>query len=144
MAAPEETLPLPWDGFRIPRMTELDLAASGITNVIWATSYAFDFSLVKLPILDRDGFPIRTGGATPYPGLCFVGLPWLPNAKSGLLYGVGDGARSIAKAIMEREDGLSRDHTRKAAYIEPLRSISWTRLTTKTCSLMSLTTSTVA
>jgi putative flavoprotein involved in K+ transport len=77
--------------------------AGGITNVIWATSYAFDFSLVKLPVLDQDGFPIQTGGITAYPGLYFVGLPWLPTAKSGLLYGVGDNASSIAGNIMVRD-----------------------------------------
>jgi putative flavoprotein involved in K+ transport len=115
MVAPEETLPALRDGFHTPLTTELDLAASRITNVIWATSYAFDFSLVKLPVLDADGFPIQMGGITAYPGLYFVGLPCLPTAKSGLFYGVGDGARSIAKAIMDREDDFSRAQTRRAA-----------------------------
>jgi len=106
MVAPEDTLPVLRDGFRIPLLTELDLGRAGLTNIIWATSYAFDFSLVKLPVLDRDGFPIQTGGATAYPGLYFVGLPWLPTAKSGLLYGVGDNARSIARNILARERDL--------------------------------------
>ena len=70
----------------------LDLSRSGITKVIWATSYAFDFSLVKLPVLDADGFPIQAAGVSAYRGLYFVGLPWLPTAKPGLLYGVGDNA----------------------------------------------------
>src|SRR5262249_7596640 len=82
MAAPEETLPALRDGFATPLMRHLDLELSGIANLIWATSYAFDFSLVRLPILDGDGFPIQTGGITAYPGLYFVGLPWLPPAKS--------------------------------------------------------------
>jgi putative flavoprotein involved in K+ transport len=103
MAAPEEMLPMLRDGFRAPLTTELDLAVSGITNVIWATSYAFDFSLVKLPVFDEDGFPNQTGGITAYPGLYLVGLPWLPTAKSGLLYGVGDNASSIARNILARD-----------------------------------------
>ena len=115
MAAPEEKLPVLRDGFETPLMTELDLERSGITNVIWATSYAFDFSLVKLPVLDSDGFPIQTGGVTAFPGLYFVGLPWLPAAKSGLLYGVGDSARSIVKNIAERNDGLGESRLRGAA-----------------------------
>jgi len=113
MVAPEETLPELRDGFRAPLMTELDLGLSGITNVIWATSYAFDFSLVKLPILDKDGFPIQTGGVTTYPGLYFVGLPWLPTAESGLLYGVGESARFIARAIKQRDRDV--DDIRRAA-----------------------------
>ncbi len=106
IAAPEEKLPVLRDGFQTRLISDIDLELNGITNVIWATSYAFDFSLVKLPVLDRDGFPIQTGGVTAYPGLYFVGMPWLPTAKSGLLYGVRDTARSIAKNIMERNIGF--------------------------------------
>jgi hypothetical protein len=36
---------------------------------------------------------------TDYPGLFFVGLPWLHNAKSGLIYGVGEDAAYIAQRI---------------------------------------------
>jgi putative flavoprotein involved in K+ transport len=36
---------------------------------------------------------------TEYPGLFFVGLPWLHNAKSGLIYGVGEDAGYVAQAI---------------------------------------------
>src|SRR5262249_50575804 len=106
MAAPEEKLSVLRDGFQAPLVVDLDLERSRITNVIWATSYAFDFSLVKLPVLDSDGFPVQTGGVTAFPGLYFVGLPWLPAAKSGLLYGVGESASSIAKDIMERNSLL--------------------------------------
>jgi putative flavoprotein involved in K+ transport len=99
MLAPEETLPILRDGFATPLLSELDLSASDITTVIWATSYRFDFSIVHLPVLDADGFPIQSRGVTDYPGLYFVGLPWLHNAKSGLLYGVGDDAAYIARII---------------------------------------------
>ena len=103
MMAPEEKLLTLRDGFRAPLTRELDLSVSGITNIIWATSYAVDFSLVKLPVFDPDGFPIQNSGVTAYPGLYFVGLPWLPTAKTGLLYGVGDNARFVAKTIGERD-----------------------------------------
>jgi putative flavoprotein involved in K+ transport len=99
MAASEETLPALRDGFEQPPLTELDLGAADITNVVWATGYEFDFSLVKLPIFDADGYPIQTRGVTEYPGLFFVGLPWLHNVKSGLIHGVGEDARYVAEAI---------------------------------------------
>src|SRR5262245_5433088 len=51
MVAPKESLPTLRHGFQTPLVTDLDLASNGITNVVWATSYAFDFSLVKLPVL---------------------------------------------------------------------------------------------
>jgi putative flavoprotein involved in K+ transport len=102
--APEETLPALTDGFAQPVLTELDLKAAGITNVIWATGYNFDFSIVRLPVVDGDGFPIQTRGVTAYAGLFFVGLPWLHTAKSGLIYGVGEDASYIADRIAERRD----------------------------------------
>jgi putative flavoprotein involved in K+ transport len=102
ISAPEETLPLLRDGLDQKILTELDLTASGITNVIWATGYSFDFSLVELPVTDHDGFPIQTRGVSAYPGLFFVGLPWLHTAKSGLIYGLAEDARYIADRIAER------------------------------------------
>ena len=104
MTAPEETLPVLSDGFAQPLLTKLDLAAAGIANVIWATGYSFDFSMVRLPVVDEDGFPIQTRGVTAYPGLFFVGLPYLYTAKSGLIYGVAQDASYIADRIAERHD----------------------------------------
>ena len=99
MPAPEEALPVLRDGFEQPLLTELNLVAANIANVIWATSYEFDFSMVKLPIFDADGYPIQARGITEYPGLFFVGLPWLHNAKSGLIFGVGGDAAYVAETI---------------------------------------------
>jgi putative flavoprotein involved in K+ transport len=96
MSAPAETLRVLRDGFDQRIMTELDLAAAGVTNVIWATGYTFDFSMIALPVTDDDGFPIQTRGVSAFPGLFFVGLPWLHTAKSGLIFGVSEDARYIA------------------------------------------------
>jgi putative flavoprotein involved in K+ transport len=85
MAAPTETLPVFTDGFAQPTQCALGLRMAGITNVIWATGYAFDFSMIRLPILDADGYPIQTRGVTAYPGLFFVGLPWLHSALESSL-----------------------------------------------------------
>jgi len=49
---------------------------------------------VKLLILDGDGFPIQTSGVTNYPGLYFVGMPWMPTERPGFLLGVGERQRS--------------------------------------------------
>jgi putative flavoprotein involved in K+ transport len=104
MPAPAESLPILRDGFDQRILTKLDLAAGGITNVIWATGYAFDFSMIALPVTDGDGFPIQTRGVTAFPGLFFVGLPWLHTAKSGLIFGVSEDARYIADRIAARRD----------------------------------------
>jgi len=100
--APLETLPKLNDGFEAEEILTLDLITSGITSVIWATGYKFNFSFVKLPIFDQDGFPVQKRGVTEYPGLYFVGLPFLHTFKSGLLAGVGDDAAHVAEQISSR------------------------------------------
>jgi putative flavoprotein involved in K+ transport len=97
--APEEHLPRIEDGYDLEQLTELDLQLADIKTVIWATGYSFDFGMVKIPIFDRDGYPIHQRGVSDRPGLHFVGLPWLHNAKSGLLFGLSQDAAHIAAAI---------------------------------------------
>ena len=101
--APIETLPALTDGYEAEMIPELDLEAAGITSVIWATGYKFDFSLVKLPAFDEDGYPVQKRGVTEYPGLYFIGLPFLYTLKSGLLSGVGDDAAYVVSSITARE-----------------------------------------
>ncbi len=97
--APLESLPELRDGYEAEEIGELDLQGAGITTIIWAMGYRFDFSLVRLPVFDGDGYPIQKRGVTAYPGLFFMGLPWLYKQKSGLLVGVGEDAEFIASVI---------------------------------------------
>jgi putative flavoprotein involved in K+ transport len=83
----------------------LDIAAQGIGAVIWATGYGFDFDWVDLPAFDRSGAPVQRRGASPVPGLYFIGLPWLHRAKSSFLCGLGEDAARIAAMIDGDEDG---------------------------------------
>jgi putative flavoprotein involved in K+ transport len=80
----------------------LNLTAHGIGTVLWATGYAFDFSLVRLPVADADGYPIQTRGVTRFEGLYFLGMPWLYSRRSGLLFGVGEDAAFLAEHIAAR------------------------------------------
>jgi putative flavoprotein involved in K+ transport len=102
MRAPEEMLPAHRDGFEQREISKLDLKDANVSTVIWATGYSFDFSLVKLPIFDAEGYPIQKRGVTEHPGLYFMGLPWLHNAKSGLLFGLAQDASHIAAAINDQ------------------------------------------
>ena len=97
--APKEDVPQLRDGYAAAVIEELDLKSAGIHTIIWAMGYSFDFGLVHLPIFEANGFPIQQRGVTEVPGLYFVGLPWMPGQKSGLLLGVGDNAALIAGAI---------------------------------------------
>lgn len=99
LCAPPEAVPQLRDGYEQAQITELDLNAAGISTVIWATRYTFDFSLVKLPVVDSDGYPVQKRGVTRFEGLYFLGMPWLHSRRSGILFGVGDDAAYLAAHI---------------------------------------------
>ena len=91
-----------YDGYSQELLTELDLKGCGISTVIWATGYTFNYSLVKLPVVDADGYPMQKRGVSRFEGLYFLGMPWLHNRKSGILFGVGDDAAYLAEHIAAR------------------------------------------
>jgi len=99
---PEETLPELSDGYAVPEILEIDLARSGIRTILWANGFEFDFNFVKLPVFDKDGYPIQARGVTEVEGLYFIGLPWLYCQKSGLLSGVGDDADHVVTHLVRR------------------------------------------
>lgn len=122
--APEEVLPQLRDGYDVEEARELNLTAADITSVLWATGYRFDFSMVRVPVFDSDGFPIQKRGVTDYAGLYFVGMPWLHNAKSGILFGVAQDAAHIASAI----NGASALRHRGRSLTKPTQNVSRTDL----------------
>ena len=104
---PNEELPKLEDGFAQPQTETIDLKAEGISSIVWATGYRSDFSLVKLPVTDKKGFLLQTNGVSEFPGLYFVGMPWMPSLKTGTLIGMGDHARFIAEQVVARSKGQS-------------------------------------
>ena len=98
--APQETLPELQDGYSSEEITELDLKSANINTIIWAIGYTFDYSLVKLPVTDEDGFPIQQRGVAQYPGLYFVGMNWLSKRKSAILIGVNEDVEHIIADMM--------------------------------------------
>ena len=94
------TLPNP------PCVTEplrrLDLAAEGISAVIWATGYGVDFDWIDLPVTDDKGEAVHRNGISAVPGLYFLGLQWLSKMNSSFLSGVGDDAEVLADHILAR------------------------------------------
>ncbi len=93
---PEEKLTVLRDGFDSPILNELDLKRAEIRTVVWALGYDFDFSMVHLPVFDETGFPISQNGETSFPGLYFLGMPWLPFPKTGIFLGIGEAAATLA------------------------------------------------
>ena len=88
------------DGFETPEQADINLAAEGISTVIWAGGYRFDYSLVHAPVLDSDGFPVTRRGVTRVPGLYFLGMHFLYDGKSAILLGVGGDAAHVAQRLV--------------------------------------------
>ena len=81
---------------------QVSLRESGISTVVWATGFRFDFSWIEAPCLDAFGYPEQARGVSAVPGLFFLGLNWMHKRKSGIIYGVGDDAEFLAPIIAGR------------------------------------------
>lgn len=86
-------------------LLELDLQREGITSIVWATGYAFDFSWLKIDAFDKKGRPIHECGVSKVPGIYFLGLPWLSRRASSFIWGVWHDAAYLAAHIAERGAG---------------------------------------
>ncbi len=96
---PAEEVRILDDAYRAPEILSLDLLAENVSAIIWATGYSNDYSLVQLPLLDSYGFPSTDRGVTSYPGMYFLGSPWMNKFKSGFLLGIGESAHYLAEMI---------------------------------------------
>jgi putative flavoprotein involved in K+ transport len=99
LEGPAEVLEQLRNGYSQEIITELDLNQQGVSTIIWAVGYSFDYNIIKLPVFDQDGFPIQSSGVTKYRGLYFAGIPWMPSERTGFLLGVGESASHIASQI---------------------------------------------
>lgn len=79
------------DGSRLP-----------VTSVVWATGHAHALGWIDLPVQDAGGTPLHRDGASPVPGLYFLGLRWMRSRGSSLLGWVGRDAEHIARLLLAR------------------------------------------
>ena len=80
-------------------LRELDLAAAGVTSIVWATGFAFDYDWLQVDALDDNGAPRHQRGVSSEPGLYFLGLPWLSRRGSSFIWGVWHDAKYLADQI---------------------------------------------
>jgi putative flavoprotein involved in K+ transport len=98
--APADDLrPVDWEPSRAEPL--LDLRQAGISSVIYATGFHFDFSWIDLPLFDERGYPRYERGVTQIPGLYFVGLHWMYTMGSGLFYQVGRDAQYVVDDLCQ-------------------------------------------
>jgi putative flavoprotein involved in K+ transport len=81
-------------------LIELDIAAAGITSIVWATGFKFDFSWLQVDAFDEQGLPFHKRGISAERGIYFLGLPNLVNRASSFIYGVWHDAKYIADHIV--------------------------------------------
>jgi putative flavoprotein involved in K+ transport len=106
-APPDDSEPVT---FEPPVLAELDLAAAGISTVLWTSGFRLDYSWIDFPILDEWGFPRTRRGVSEVPGLFFLGLPWQHDQVSATLFGPHRDGRHLAAAmgLAVGEDDLPR------------------------------------
>lgn len=98
-------------------LASLDLAAEGITTIIWATGYKQDFSWLRVDAFDERGAPIHQRGVSKEPGVYFLGLPWQSRRGSTFLWGVWHDAKFVADQIAIQR--AYADYKGEAAIVQP-------------------------
>ncbi|HEY1805076.1 MAG TPA: NAD(P)-binding domain-containing protein [Terracidiphilus sp.] len=107
----------------------LDLATAGISTIILANGFRYDFNWVDLPIFADSAkssrrVPVHQRGITRVPGVYFLGLPWLHKLKSAFLHGVGDDAAYLAERMTSHgnpwPNSRSREQKPPSGYETPV------------------------
>jgi putative flavoprotein involved in K+ transport len=84
--------------------TSLDLAAEGVTSIIWCIGFRPDFGWLEAPVFNGRGQPVHYRGVTHVPGVYFLGLPWLHTWGSGRFSGIARDAEYIAERVEQAAD----------------------------------------
>jgi putative flavoprotein involved in K+ transport len=87
----------------------IDLAAAGITTVIWCVGYRPDYAWVHVPVFTGRGTPSHHRGVTAVPGLYFLGLPWLHTWGSGRFAAIARDSAHLATHIINSSNKSRRD-----------------------------------
>lgn len=93
----------------VPRLAAFDQASAifsdsqrrEVGSVVWATGYREDTTWVRIvDAVDPSGSFVETRGASPVPGLFFLGRPWQMTQGSALVTGVGADAQAIVSRVV--------------------------------------------
>ena len=101
-AAPAELIPSVEPA---PPPEMVDLAAAGISTVIWATGYRRSYPWLSVDVFGGDGEIAHHRGITEVPGLYALGLRFQHRRSSHFIAGVGEDARFLAGQILAGSAG---------------------------------------
>jgi putative flavoprotein involved in K+ transport len=90
-------------------LRELDLLAAGVTSIVWATGFAFDYGWLQVDAFDERGKPVHQRGVSTEPGIYFLGLPWQSRRGSSFIWGVWHDAKYLADQIAIQRSYLAYD-----------------------------------
>ena len=79
--------------------TTIDLRATGISSVVWATGFRRDFDWIDIPVTDASGDLVHDDGVLPVPGLYALGFRFMRRRCSSFIDGVGADAAFIAGRV---------------------------------------------
>jgi putative flavoprotein involved in K+ transport len=95
-SAEDDPVESPEPGLGVDPPRELDLRRAGVSTVIWATGFGGDFDWLPTALRNRSGVPTHSNGIGHSPGFYVPGFPWISKRKSGIIYGIEEGASRIA------------------------------------------------
>ncbi|MDQ0822451.1 putative flavoprotein involved in K+ transport [Arthrobacter sp. V4I6] len=90
-------------------LRELNLAATGVTSIVWATGFVQDFSWLQVDAFDANGRPQHQRGVSSEPGVYFLGLPWQSRRGSSFIWGVWHDAKYVADQISIQRSYLAHN-----------------------------------
>jgi putative flavoprotein involved in K+ transport len=101
---PENVAPV-----RVPSPArEIDLAAEGISTIVWATGYRRHVPWLRIPeVMGGDGGVRHHRGRTAVPGLYVLGMRWQSRMTSHQIGGVGHDAAFLAADIARGATALT-------------------------------------
>ncbi len=83
------------------RLYLADGSTVDVERVLWCTGFRPDTSWVDVPgALDNQGAPRHSHGASPGPGLHWMGLPWQTRLNSSIIDGVDRDARATVRRVV--------------------------------------------
>lgn len=89
-------------------MTSLDLKENNINSIVWATGFDADHSYIRLPVFDDKGKLIHKDGLPGFPGLYFLGYPWLRSRQSPILFGIIEDVEFIVDRLYNNSKAISQ------------------------------------
>ena len=90
-----------------------------VSSVLWCTGFRPDTSWIDVAgAVDGDGEPVHRAGASPVPGLHWMGLPWQTRLNSSIIDGADRDARAVAARVASAE-GLPAPQARTRSSLSP-------------------------